>query len=106
MNVEALNKEMRERRARLLWVGYTSVPKGHPFPLGAKEAHAAGYVEHFRGREYIRVMDLDVGLLLDVEEAIEEVTQPRSQDLLGTEAHYEITERGIAFLIEEGYNLP
>jgi hypothetical protein len=106
MNDEALNKEMRERRARLLWVGYTSVPKGHPFPLGAKEAHAAGYVEHFGGRDYIRVLDLDVGLLLEVDEAIEEVTQPRSQGLIDTQAHYEITERGIALLSEDDYPLP
>jgi hypothetical protein len=106
MNDEALNKEMRERRARLLWVGYTSVPKGHPFPLGAKEAHAAGYVEHFGGRDYIRVLDLDVGLLLEVDEAIEEVTQPRSQGLIDAQAHYEITERGIALLSEDDYPLP
>jgi hypothetical protein len=102
----ALDKGMRERRARLLWVGYSSVPLGHPFPLGAKEARSAEYVERFGERNYIRVLDLDVGLLLYGDEAIEEVTHPRSQDLLGTEGHYEITERGIAFLIEEGYNLP
>ena len=84
-------------RVRLLWEGYSSVPKGEPFILNGDIPKKAGY--EALGPRYSQVVNMDINLLRYRDKAIDSA----NIDALLGYTPYQITDRGLAILREVGY---
>ncbi len=91
-----INSEMPSR-VRLLWEGYSSVPKGEPFTLDGDVPKKAGY-EAF-GHSYDHIVNMDINLLLTHDKAI----NPADSRGLPGYTPYNITDRGFELLRRWGY---
>jgi hypothetical protein len=84
-------------RFRLLWEGYSSVPKGEPFTLDGDIPKKAGY--EALGPRYVRIVRMDINLLQYREKAI----NPVDTNALVAYEPYQITDRGLELLRGVGY---